>query len=147
MTYKGIPNVKHKYVGDGLHCDLNNPESCKVEVADYHAASLLADFPNEWEVNELDLQVPLEKFIKQSDYRNKMIAHSIATKGVVVSYPDGSEMTYPAGCEIKVIYPKDRHPVSKSVSGTDKQQAWRNAVKKANGNMEEAKKIYKEMGY
>ena len=65
MTYMGIPNVKTKYVGNGLICDTNIPESCSVEIPDYHAAQLLSDFPEEWVANELDIGgEPVEKFIK-----------------------------------------------------------------------------------
>jgi hypothetical protein len=148
MKYLGIPNVKNKYVGDGLYCDTNKPDTCDVEISDFHAAKLLSDFPQEWEANELDLGgTPVEKFINDSDYHNKMIASATAKKGVVVTYPDGSEMTYPAGCDIKVVYPKDRSPETDAVTGSGKQQAWRSCVKKANGNMKEAKRLYKEMGY
>ena len=148
LTYKGIPNVKTKYTGNGITCNTMVPESCDVELPDFHAAQLLSDFPEEWAVNELDIEgKSVEKFIKGSDYQNKMIAHATAKKGIVVSYPDGSEMTYPAGCDIKVVYPKNRHPETDAVAGSGKQQVWRSCVKKANGNMKEAKRLYQEMGY
>lgn len=49
LRYIGNRKLGHvRYVGDGIHCFLEYPESCDVEVSQEKAEQLLYDFPGEW---------------------------------------------------------------------------------------------------
>ena len=117
IKYIGIPNIKTQYTGDGVNCDTAIPKSCDVTVETYKAAQLLKDFPEEWEVGEDALRGrSVIKFIQDNEYRNKMVGTAEARKGVKVIYPDGSEMTYPAGTEIQVKTPENT-PTRRETNG------------------------------
>lgn len=88
--------AKTVYRGDGLVCNIDHPETCEVLVTEEKAAQLLHDFPTEWNFPDLNLKKLAKKYIEPN---------SIATKGILITYPDGKEKVLPPGAEISVKLP------------------------------------------
>jgi len=100
-VFKGIPNVKEIYRGDGLYCHTRDKKSCVVAITEEKAIQLIADFPDEWDFPEIK---NIKDFTKDfQEYRNRMIAAAENKKGIKVTYPDGTEEYYPSDSKVKII--------------------------------------------
>lgn len=100
-VFVGITNIKTRYQGDGIKCDVSSPKTCKIDVPEAKAIQLMVDHPDEWEFPTVKNR---KKFMK--DYQNRMIAEAENAKGIKVVYSDGKEEHYPSDSKIDVVKPK-----------------------------------------
>ncbi len=98
-VFKGIPNKKEVYRGDGLTCNVKKPKTCIVQVTPEKAGQLAKDFPKEWEFPDIDTVGLINIWNKQ---QSSIVAGADAKKGVRVIHADGKIDTYPAGTKLVV---------------------------------------------
>lgn len=97
--------AKTRYRGDGLSCDLDQPDTCNVVVSDDKAFQLMRDFPGEWEFPDLRKR----KFLRE--YEKTLRTRIEATKGIkVTDIATGKEEIYPPGTEIAIKTPSQSEP-------------------------------------
>lgn len=82
LKFTGDPNNGvRKYVGDGIVCYLEHPDTCILDVPDIKAAQLLTDFPDWF---EKVINAFLQKLKKSPRYvTKKQIVEYATAKGII----------------------------------------------------------------
>jgi len=121
IQFLGIPNVKTRYIGDGLQCDIDSPSSCIVNVSLLKAAQLFNDHPDEWKFPK-----DFKDAIGDLDYSSNMLKNVQATNGIKVIHPNGTETIFPPGTKIDVLYsdplPDEKKVEQKTVKKLDEEE-------------------------
>lgn len=106
LEFLGIPNVRTRYRGDGLLCDLAHPESCLVQVKPIKAKQLFKDEPEQWRIpGDAAKAAQLKKAVKDlPDPVDLESGASVqAIDGVAkILQADGTQIILPAGSRVTV---------------------------------------------
>lgn len=127
LLFIGIPNKKTKYRGDGIFCNLDQPDTCVVIVDEFKAHQLLTDFPKEWELQDFDGTT--KEFLSSINLEDMVVAHGKSNRPVRIIDEKGKTHSFPAGTTFSLTAnAEDKTDTSKSKKELEKLAG---AVKKA----------------